>query len=118
MSDYSLASLGSIQDPAYVPSQESSDNDSEDDCLDEDVLLLSQISPAPDFDLGSSPPLFGSGNMLEEEDADLREEEAGLREEDVGLRGEMIEEKICDGDVPSAPVMSPNVECIKLESIY
>ena len=37
MSDYSLASLGSIQDPAYVPSQESSDDDSEDDCLDEEA---------------------------------------------------------------------------------
>ena len=118
MSDYSPASLGSTQDPAYVPSQESSDDDSEDDCLDEDVLLLSQISPAPDFDLGSSPPVFGSVNMLEEEDADLREEEEaglrdeedglgeeddGLREEDDGLREEMIEEKFCDGDVPSAP---------------
>ena len=92
MSDYSPASLGSTQDLAYVPSQESSDDDSysEDDCLDEDVLLLSQISPAPDFDLGSSPPLFGSGNMLEEEDIDLREEEAGLRDEEAGLREEDV----------------------------
>ena len=67
LSDISSISMGSTQDPPYIPPPDP----------DSSIESNSQSSAAPDFDLGSSPHLFGSDNLEEElfgqkEDGDER----------------------------------------------
>ena len=83
LSDISSISMGSTQDPPYIPPPDP----------DSSIESNSQSSAAPDFDLGSSPHLFGSDNLEEElfgqkEDGDERNVDEELVHQDKVMQRE------------------------------